>query len=165
MNKTLRVSFNSPQSGWMSLGLHAGEESFVTAAASAPYDSLRELIAGLTELLNSNRSFTVKWNCEPDEFDFKVTSRDEGVALEVVHYATHRRSAKASRIVFSFESSKLEFCLPFWRALRDLRRHIATDEFDRNWRRPFPHAEMQQLNEAIRSFKRQAKAEALMRAN
>jgi hypothetical protein len=165
MNKTLRVSFNSPQSGWMSLSLNAGEESFVAAAASAPYDSLRELIEGLTALLNGGDGFTVKWNCEPDEFDFRVALKDERVAFKIVHYTDHRRSAKASRTLFSLQCSKLEFCLPFWRALRDLRRYIAIDEFDRNWRRPFPQSEMQQLNEALRSFKRQVKAEALSRAS
>lgn len=157
MNETLRVSFNSPQSGWMSLSLNAGEESFVTAAASAPYDSLRELIEGLTALIAGSDGFMVKWNCEPDEFDFKIKARDDRVAFEVVHYTSHRRVAKDSRIVFSLQCSRLEFCLPFWRALRDLRRHIATDEFDRNWRRPFPHGEMKKLNEAFRSFKREAK--------
>jgi hypothetical protein len=165
MNKTLRVSFNSPQSGWMSLSLNACEESFVAAAASAPYDSLRELIEGLTALLKGSEGFTVKWNCEPDEFDFRIKVKDERVVFEVVHYTDHRRSAKASRILFSLQCSRLEFCLPFWRALRDLRRYIAVDEFDRNWRRPFPQSEMQQLNEALRSFKRKAKAEALKRAS
>ncbi|MBA3765395.1 MAG: hypothetical protein H0W99_00120 [Acidobacteria bacterium] len=158
MNKPLRVSFNSPQSGWMSLSLGAGDESFVAAASYAPYDSLRVLIEGLTALLKGGESFVVKWNCEPDEFDFKVTARDDRVEFEVVHYTDHRRSLKASRIVFALRNSKLEFCTPFWRALRDLRRNIATDEYDRNWRRPFPQEEMRQLTEAVRSFKRQAKA-------
>ncbi len=142
----------------MSIGLHSAEESFVTAVSHQPYDSLRDLIEGLTALLKGSESFMVKWNCEPDEFDFKATVREDRVAFEVVHYNDHRRSAKASRIVFSLRSSKLEFCLPFWRALRDLRRNIATDEYDRNWRRPFPQNEMQRLTEAVRSFKRQAKA-------
>ena len=140
--------------------MSADDESFVAAASFAPYDSLRDLIEGLTALLNGSESFIVKWNCEPDEFDFKVKAKDERVAFEVIHYTNHRRSAKASRIVFALRSSKLEFCLPFWRALRDLRRNIATDEYDRNWRRPFPQKEMRQLTEAIRSFKRHAKAEA-----
>lgn len=138
--------------------MNAGDESFVAAASFAPYDSLRDLIEGLTALLKGSESFMVKWNCEPDEFDFKVTATDDRVAFEVIHYTDHRRTPKASRVVFVLRSSKLEFCLPFWRALRDLRRNIAIDEYDRNWRRPFPQNEMLRLTEAVRSFKRQTNA-------
>ena len=168
MNKPFRVSFNSPQSGWMSLSLEAGEESFVAVVACKPYDSLRELIESLTALVDGNgagkKSRTVKWSCEPDELDFKITVRGDAVSLKVIHYKDHRRSMKESQVVFTLQSSRLEFCLAFWRALRALHRDIETDEFDRNWRRPFPHTEMLQLTESVRAFKRQAKAEAARRA-
>ncbi|HVG32064.1 MAG TPA: hypothetical protein VM911_03260 [Pyrinomonadaceae bacterium] len=146
----------------MSLSLEAGEESFVAVVACKPYDSLRELIESLTALVDGNsrgkKSRTVKWSCEPDELDFKITLSGDSVSLKVVHYTDHRRSLKDSRAVFTLQSSRLEFCLAFWRALRALHRDIETDEFDRNWRRPFPHTEMLQLTESVRAFKRQAKA-------
>lgn len=167
MNKPLRVSFNSPQSGWMSLSLEAAEESFVAVVACKPYDSLRELIESLTALVDGNgagsKSRTVKWSCEPDELDFKITVKGDAVFLKVIHYKDHRRSPSESRAVFTLQSSRLEVCLAFWRALRALHRDIETDEFDRNWRRPFPHTEMQRLTESIRSFKRQAKAQSARR--
>ncbi|HEX8142240.1 MAG TPA: hypothetical protein VF553_06555 [Pyrinomonadaceae bacterium] len=145
----------------MSLSLKEGEQQFVTAVSSAPYDSLRELIEALTSLLlDGNRSFKVKWNCEPDELDFEITAEPEndGVSFRVLHYTDHRRLPETGRTLFSIRTQRLELGEGFWRALRDLRRHIATDDFDRNWRRPFPQTEMQRLTEAIRSFKRQAKA-------
>jgi len=164
MNKPFRVVFNSPQSGWMSFGLEANGESFVAVVACKPYDSLRELIESLTTLVDGNgvgkKSQTVKWSCEPDELDFKITVRGDAVFLKVIHYTDHRRSLKDSRTVFSLKSSRLEFCQAFWRALRALHRDIETDEFDRNWRRPFPHTQMQQLTESVRAFKRQSKAQA-----
>jgi hypothetical protein len=159
MSKSFRVSFNSPQSGFMSLSLNASEQEFVTAVSSAPYDSLRELIEGLTSLLDAGQGFKVKWNCEPDEVDFELTAdADERVSFRVVHYTDHRRLPETGRALFSLNGPRLEICQGFWRALRDLSRHVATDEFDRNWRRPFPQTEMQQLTEALRSFKRGAKA-------
>lgn len=165
MSKSFRVSFNSPQSGFMSLSLETGEQQFVNAVSSAPYDSLRELIEGLTALLTAGRGFKVKWNCEPDELDFEAEAeRDERVSFKVIHYTDHRRLAETGRVLLTHTGSRLEICHSFWRALRDLRRHIATDEFDRNWRRPFPQTEMQQLTEALRSFKREAKARSLSRA-
>ena len=63
--------------------------------------------------------------------------------------------ASASR-VFSFRGSKLDGCLPLWKELRDLHRRSVQDEFDRQWRREFPEAEMQELTKRIRSLKREA---------
>jgi hypothetical protein len=164
MNKAFRVSFNSPQSGFMSLSLDAGEQQLVTAVSSVPYDSLRELIEGLTALLATGHGFKVKWNCEPNELDFELMAAvDERLSFKVVHYTDHRRLPETGRVLFSIKASRLELCQGFWRALRDLRRHVATDEFDRNWRRPFPQSEMQQLTEALRSFKRGVKARPLTR--
>lgn len=168
MNKSFRVSFNSPQSGFMSLSLEAGAESFITAVAYAPYDSLRELIEGLTALLgDGGKNVLVSWNCEPDEIDFELSASGaalDSVSFKVIHYPDHHRLARAARTLFSLRVSKLELCLAFWRALRDLHRHITTDEFDRNWRRPFPESEMRQLTEALRAFKRDAKAKTVDRA-
>ncbi|HYY56998.1 MAG TPA: hypothetical protein VE842_06660 [Pyrinomonadaceae bacterium] len=148
----------------MSLSLNVAEQSFVTAVSHAPYDSLRDLVEALRALLSGSKNVLVKWSCEPDELDFElsVVARDR-VAFKVRHYPDHHRLARAGRIMFSLRTSRLELCLAFWRALRDLRRHIATDEFERNWRRPFPESEMRQLTEALRSFKREAKAKTINR--
>jgi hypothetical protein len=148
----------SPQSGWMSMSLKAGEEGFVMASSYQPYDSLRDLVEGLCALLKGSTDINIRWNCEPEEFDFRMRAheRDE-VQCEVIRYPNHRRQPHASQIVFSLRSSKLDICLPFWRALRDLRRRISTDEFESNWRREFPHHELQQLTKLIRSVKRRVK--------
>lgn len=158
MSRTLRVSMESPQSGWMSLSLKAGEESLVMAASYAPYDSLRDLIESLSALLTGSEGMTVRWNCEPEEFDFRMTARGagEGVEFEVIRYANHRRKQADRRIVFALQGSKLEICLPFWRTLRDLQRRVSTDVFESNWKREFPQRELQQLTRLIRE---QAKGE------
>lgn len=158
MSREFRVSFNSPQSGWMSLSLSNGEASFVAAAACRPYDSLRDLIKALQGLLDGSPSARVKWNCEPDEFDFQMMVKGEDVQLRVVHYPNHRRLSKSGRQLFSVNASKLELCTQFWRALRGLHRNISVDEFERNWRRAFPEEEMQQLTGVLRSAKRNADA-------
>jgi hypothetical protein len=166
MNKPFRVSFNSPQSGWMSLSLKEGEQGLVAAVSYTPYDSLRALIEALRAMLEeSSQQLTVKWNCEPDELDFQLRAEADRVSLEVLHFPDHRRIKGTSRTLFSLTGPKLELCLPFWRALRSLHRDIETDEFDRNWQRPFPKSEMQHLTESVRAFKRKAKAEASGRAS
>jgi hypothetical protein len=163
MSQPLRVSMESPQSGWMSLSLKAGEASLLMVAAYAPYDSLRDLIEGLSAMLTGSDSMTVRWNCEPEEFDFRMTARgggSAGVEFEAIRYADHRRRQKDSRTVFALRGSKMDVCLPFWRALRDLQRRVSTDVFESNWKRAFPHRELQQLTRLIRTLKREARSEA-----
>lgn len=152
-SQPLRVSMESPQSGWMSLSLKAGEENFLMAASYAPYDSLRDLIEGLSALLTGSEGMTVRWNCEPEEFDFRMTVNDDGdrVAFKVIRYAGHRRRQEGDgQTVFSLHGSKIEVCQPFWRALRDLQRRASTDVFESNWKRKFPRRELQQLTRLIR---------------
>ncbi|HEX8474207.1 MAG TPA: hypothetical protein VF666_09260 [Pyrinomonadaceae bacterium] len=156
MNQNFSVSFESPQSGWMSMRLRAGAEQLVLGVSYAPYDSLRDLIVGLTALLRDGQGFVVRWNCEPEEYDLRVaaTATDEEIELGVTRYPDHRRRQTARQTVFSHRAPKMEICLAFWRELRELRRRSNEDVFDKNWRRPYPQAEMQEFTKLIRALKR-----------
>ena len=144
----------------MSLSLKAGVESFVMAASCQPYDSLRDLIESLSALLSGSRQdVTVKWNGEPEEFDFRMKAEDNGVELVVVRYPNHRR--RRGSIVFSFRGSKWDVCLPFWKELRDLRIRAGVDVFESNWRRKFPQRELQQFTTLIRSLRREARSKKI----
>src|SRR5688572_2662383 len=95
--RSLRVTFNSPQSGFMSVGLSYGAGEFTTAVACGPYDSLRDLAAALARLARGETSAAVvRWNCEPDELDFRFAADGERLSLAVVYYPTHRREERAS---------------------------------------------------------------------
>ncbi|HEX8920683.1 MAG TPA: hypothetical protein VF766_04360 [Pyrinomonadaceae bacterium] len=155
-NQKLMVSLESPQHGFMSLRLSAEGESFVSVASYTPYDSLRDLIAALCDALAGDCERIVKWNSEPEEFDFRLYAREDSIQLDIIRYPDHRRLAKTASVVFTFCGPKLETCWPFWKELRDLHRRTARDEFDRQWRREFPEGELQELTKRIRSFKRRA---------
>jgi len=155
-NQKLQVSLESPQHGFMSLRLSTAQESFVAVVSREPYDSLRDLINALCAALSGSGDVVVKWNSEPEEYDFSVATRDDSVQLDVIRYPDHRRRNEASSLVFSFRASRLEVCWPFWKELRDLHRRTAQDEFDRQWRREFPESEMQELTKKIRALKHES---------
>lgn len=144
----------------MSIGLKAGQESFVTAVSHAPYDSLRDLIKALSAMLDGKNSATVKWNLEPEEYDFELRRMDnDAVQLSVMRYPNHRRLKSQSALVFSHTAaSPQDICEPFWKALRELHRDINVDEFDKNWRREFPEALMQELTRRLRELKHERAA-------
>jgi hypothetical protein len=152
MNEKLLVSLESPQHGFMSLRLKAGDESFVTVVSHTPYDSLRDLVVALCAVLDGDCEVIVKWNSEPEEYDFKLAARGEFASLLVIHYPDHRRSVETGSRVFSFEDSKAGVCGPFWKELRGLRGRTLQDEFDRQWRREFPERELNELAKRIKAL-------------
>lgn len=161
MNQKLRVSFESPQSGWMSLSLKAGRERLAIAASYRHYNSLHDLIEALTALLDGReQGTTVRWNCEPEQYDFQLAAQGDELQLDVVRYPDHRRRDAARDTVFSVRAPALEICVAFWRELRGLRRRILVDEFDRNWRREFPHDAMREFTQRLRSRRRAMKSDA-----
>ncbi len=155
MNQKLRVSFNSPQSGWMSIGLKTDDESFVTAVSHEPYDSLRDLMKALSAFLSNGEDQKVKWNCEPEEYDFELRRDGSNAVLEIARFPDHRRTLKKRKVVFKHEATPLSICDGFWHALRELHRDINVDEFDKNWRRTFPEEEMRAFTKAVREAKRE----------
>jgi hypothetical protein len=157
--KSLRVSFESPQSGFMSVGLTAGGERLLFGASCAPYDSLRELIDALSALLTSDGATraVARWNCEPEEYDFHLSADAGRASLTVIHHPTSARRGDDARPVFTHADERLALVLPFWRELRQLRRRAAEDVFERNWRRPFPERELRELTRLVRARKRVAR--------
>jgi len=149
MSEKLFVSFNSPQCGYMSIGLRTSEHKFTTAMRYKPYDSLTDWLKTLSALIENEGAFTVKWNAEPEEFDFQVERNGEAVSLNVIRYQDHRRLDEAKENVFEFQGTTKDFCLPFWQTLENMRRDIETDEFDKNWRREFPHNEFEALKNLV----------------
>lgn len=151
MSEKLFVSFNSPQCGYMSIGLKANGKEFTTAMRHKPYNSLTDWLKTLSALIENEGAFTVKWNAEPEEFDFNVERKGNDVSLNVIRYQDHRRQDEGET-VFEFQGNVKNFCLSFWETLENMRRDIETDEFDRNWRREFPQKEFEALANTIKSF-------------
>ncbi len=152
MRDTLSVSIESPQSGWMSLRLRAGEQqSFVAVMSHAPHDSLAALMRALTALLNNlSTTATVRWNAEPEEFDFAFcASGEDKFELQITRFPDHRRETSTSDVVFSFDGSLRASCLTFGRELRSLRARSETDVFTQNWRRAFPEKELSEFTSAL----------------
>lgn len=152
MSQPFKVSFESPQCGWMSVSLEARGARLVTSVAHAPYDSLGDLLDALVALLEGRESVIVRWNREPEEMDFRFDTHDGLVALDITRYADHRRAS--GEIVFNARLPKEEVCDAFWRELRGLRRRRETDEYEQNWRRQFPDEKLRRFTKALRAFKK-----------
>ena len=151
--KKLEVSFNSPQCGWMSIGFDDGVSEFHTTTAHAPHAlALPELLKILTALLDTNsgkHEYLLKWNRDPEEFDFRFV-RDEGeLLLEIYQYPTEERDNSEKELVFSHTGKLDEVCTAFAETFSQLYEDRNTDEFEFNWRQPFPYKEFESFKKQI----------------
>src|SRR5580765_4336641 len=107
MSGKLEVSFNSPQCGWMSIGFDDGVSEFHTTTAHAPHElALPELLRLLTALLDNDspqNEYLLKWNRDPEEFDFRFVRDGDDVTLEIYQYPTDERDSDESELVFSHQ--------------------------------------------------------------
>ena len=152
MNK-LEVSFNSPQCGWMSVGFDDGVTEFHTTTAHAPHKfALPELLRILTTLLDSESTqneYLLKWNRDPEEFDFRFVRNGNELLLEIYQYPTDERESAERELVFSHSGKIGEICEAFAATFEQLYADRETDEFEFNWRQPFPVVEFEEFKKRI----------------
>lgn len=153
----LKVSFNSPQCGFMSIGFTDDANEFHTTTAHAPHENaLSELLTILTTLLDdgsAQNDFTLRWNRNPEEFDFlfKRESHDsKNVSLEIWQYPSENRLTREK--VFSHEGEVSDVCVAFFETFSQMHDDRETDAFEQNWRQPFPHTAFEKFT---RSFSKE----------
>ena len=158
MNK-LEVSFNSPQCGFMSIGFDDGANEFHTTTAHAPHErALPELLQILSSLLDENSAqneYVLRWNREPEEFDFRFAKRNENNRLEIFQYPTERRETAARELVFAHDGIVRDVCRTFAETFNQLYADRETDEFEFNWRQPFPLREFEEFKAKYHTDKRE----------
>ncbi len=145
----LEVSFNSPQCGWMSIGFDDGVNEFHTTTAHAPHElALPELMKILTSLADANAAqneYLLKWNRDPEEFDFRFVRNGTDLLVEIYQYPTDERDAAERELVFSHSGPLTEVVGSFAATFDQLYEDRETDEFEFNWRQPFPYREFEEF--------------------
>ncbi len=154
MTKDLEISFNSPQCGWMSVGFSDAVNEFHTTTAHAPHrTALADLLNILTALLRGEvKESLLQWNRAPEEFDFRFVRNNGDLLLEIYQYPTEDRENAERELVFSHTGSIYEICREFGETFERLYADRDTDEFEFNWRQPFPYAEYEQFKTVSAEF-------------
>jgi len=150
MSGKLEVSFNSPQCGWMSIGFSDGQNEFHTTTAHAPHRlALPQLLRILTSLLDTNAAgheYILKWNRDPEEFDLRFMRNDgDALLFEVYQYPTDERELAERDLVFAHFGTVGDVVDAFSETFNQLYVDRETDEFEFNWRQPFPMKEFEEF--------------------
>jgi hypothetical protein len=144
------VSFNSPQCGWMSIGFKDARSEFNTTTAHAPHRlALPQLMQVLTSLSDANSSLDehiLRWSRDPEEFDLRfLRSAGGSLLFEVYQYPTDEREIAERELVFAHLGTVDEVCNAFAETFAQLYEDRETDEFEFNWRQPFPYKEFSEF--------------------
>ena len=153
--KKLEVSFNSPQCGWMSIGFDDGKNEFHTTTAHAPHEkALPEILNCLSSLLETEEEtvdLTVEWSRNPEEYKLFFRKHEDVVFFQVVEYPPPTEPRKEGEIVFSSQGNIEDFCRSFYETFAQLYEDRETDEFEFNWRQPFPFREFENFESVLKN--------------
>jgi len=153
MSRKLEVSFNSPQCGWMSIGFEDGVNEFHTTTAHAPHETalpdLMRILTAIADPVGSQSDLVLQWNRDPEEFDFRFVRDGESLLIEIYQYPTEDRDATERELVYSHMGSVDETVAAFAETFEQLYEDRDTDEFEFNWRQPFPYKEFEEFKKRI----------------
>ena len=155
MENKLEVSFNSPQCGWMSIGFDDGKSEFHTTTAHEPHSqALAEILRSLSSLIDARdqEPFEIEWSRNPEAYSLFFRRADEAVFFQVVEYPTFNRLKEEGEIVFSHNGGVKDFCESFYQTFAQLYEDRETDEFEFNWRQPFPFEEFAELENKLKNY-------------
>ena len=149
----LEVSFNSPQCGWMSVGFEDGATEFHTTTAHAPHAAalpeLMRILTALADAKTAENEYLLKWNRDPEEFDFRFLRNGEKLTIEIYQYPTEDRESSERELVFSHEGTVGVVCNAFAKTFEQLYADRDKDEFEFNWRQPFPFREYEEFKKRM----------------
>lgn len=153
----LEVSFNSPQCGWMSIGFEDGVNEFHTTTAHAPHaTALPDLMRILTSIGGNPagsegppEEHVLHWNRDPEEFDFRFVRDGGDVVIEIYQYPTEDRDAADRELVYAYRGPANDVIAAFAETFDQLYEDRDTDEFEFNWRQPFPYKEFEEFRARI----------------
>ncbi len=95
------------------------------------------------------------WNRNPEEFDFRFAKSGENVLFEIFQYPTDERESVNREMVFAHEGKIADICQTFAETFNQLYEDRDTDEFEFNWRQPFPFAEYEEFKKKCPTEKRE----------
>jgi len=137
----------------MSIGFEDGVSEFHTTTAHAPHaTALPELMQTLTKIANpasAENEYLIKWNRDPEEFDFRFLRNGEKLTIEIYQYPTDERVATERELVFSHVGTVGMASAAFAETFDQLYADRDTNEFEFNWRQPFPYREYEVFKTTI----------------
>ena len=108
-----------------------------------------KILSSLLDANSDKNEYLLKWNRDPEEFDFRFVRNGSEMLLEIYQYPTEERDASEKEMVFSHVGTVNEVCKAFAETFDQLYEDRNTDEFEFNWRQPFPYREFEEFKKRM----------------
>lgn len=137
----------------MSIGLKNSSGEFRTTTAYAPHtNALGELMDALADMMASDDgefSHTLKWNRDPEEYDFVLSGKDGSASIKIFEYPTGERDPSTRELVFSHSGDLAGTVGAFFETFRQLYEERGIDDFKENWHQEFPYESYENLQRSL----------------
>ena len=137
----------------MSIGFRDAESEFHTTTAHAPHAAalpeLMQILTAIADPATGENEYTLRWNRDPEEFDFHFLRNGTKLTLEIYQYPSDERDTAEKQLVFSHVGTVGVVVSAFATTFAQLYEDRDTDEFEFNWRQPFPLVEYERFKRAI----------------
>jgi hypothetical protein len=152
-SQRLRINLDPPKSGWTGVELSFADHKYSFYPSHVPYDSISDLVNALLKTLDGYDKAIVHWNDEPAKHEFVFEPRGDQIDFRV-YLETKTLVEKKQEQVFMFTGTTYDVVWPFWKALRDIQSRQSMQEYEEQWREPFPVRQMVELTRRIKELKR-----------
>lgn len=152
-DQKLKVEVAAPKHGWTIITLSTSDNFYRFFPSHVPYDSINELTNALLKILDGFPEAIVHWNDEPVEHEFMLMSESELINFKVYEIINSVITGKIRAERFSFCGTLYDVIRPFWKALRDMQSKQSPEEYEKQWREPFPLREMIELTRRVKEIK------------
>ena len=149
----LEVSFNSPQCGWMSIGMEGSSGEFRTTTAFQPHtNALAELMDALADMARASEGEwkrMIRWNRDPEEYDFVLSRNGTEARIEVFEYPTGERNEDERELAFRHTGDAIQCVRAFAETFQQLYDERGVDDFSDNWHQEFPFRSFENLKNSL----------------
>jgi len=149
----LKVEFDAPEAGWIAVTLSVEDRYNRFFPSHVPHDSISELVRALLKILDGYPEAIVQWNDEPVEHEFLFVSEGERINFKVYEIIDSVVAGRVRGEKFAFCGTRYDVLRSFWKGLRDMQSKQSIEEYERQWREPFPEGEMVKLTCKIKEMK------------
>ena len=153
LDQKLKVEFDAPEAGWTTVTLRAGEHYYQFFPSHVPYDSFSELVNALLKILDGYPEAIVHWNDEPVEHEFLFVFEGQRIDFKVYEIIDSVVAGRVRDEKFAFSGAQYDVLRSFWKGLRDMQSKQSVEEYERQWREPFPEREMVELTRRIKEMR------------
>lgn len=146
------IDFDRPENGWLKVDLSFDNQNYSFYPSHVPYDSISELVTALLKILDGYDKSLVRWNDEPVEHEFVFERVADQIEFRVC-LINKSVVGKERKHVFMFNGVTHVVVWPFWKALRDMESRQSKEEYEKQWRAPFPAREIVELTKRVKELK------------